>query len=233
MIVVLGDSWAKGTWRQIDNNLHEISGPGFAEYFKPARVINISQGGSSNSQQLARFDQLAELVPFQSHDEFYWVVTNPIRCIMSAWREEEQLKPWINNISSTVDQAITQVLLDFLTDLNNRAGQQDVSINLIGGLCDLTQVDFTPYSNLTAIVPSWVQLLDAEHTGSIYTTEHMVKISAVIQQDRPELLDEWLDIVEQAQSKDRLFDQLANNRLFECYHPNELAHQLLMTKLTV
>jgi hypothetical protein len=228
MIVISGDSWAVGTWREIENHQHEISGPGFVKYFEPARVVNLSIGGASNTQQLARFDQLSQMVPFRTHDEFYWVVTNPLRCIT---QQQELVEPWIRNIPGTVQQAFETLLHNFLDALNNRAVYRGITFNMIGGLCDLDSVDTDQYSNLKIAVPSWIKLLSAGHTSSMYITEHMGSISQLIHQNRPDLLTKWLDIVALAQDKDQLFQQLTKDQLFECYHPNATAHELLITRL--
>lgn len=228
MIVISGDSWAVGTWREIQDRQHEISGPGFAKYFEPARVVNLSIGGASNTQQLARFDQLSQMVPFCTHDEFYWVVTNPLRCIT---QQQELVEPWIRNIPGTVQQAFETLLNNFLNSLNNHAVYCGITFNMIGGLCDLDSVDTAQYSNLKIAVPSWTKLLSAGHASSMYITEHMGPISQLIHQHRRDLLTEWLDIVALAQDKDQLFQQLTKDQLFECYHPNATAHELLITRL--
>jgi hypothetical protein len=59
----------------------------------------------------------------------------------------------------------------------------------------------------------------------------MEPVSKLMHQHQPDLLDEWLAIVELAQAKDRLFHQLTKDQLFECYHPNATAHERLITRL--
>jgi len=220
MIVILGDSWGVGEWGK--NN--SITGPGIGQYFNLyGKVINLSEGGCSNTEQLIYFKNLLEKFTPEQHDVFYWIVTDPVRCFARQNKITDLLID-----QSTLETAIRSTLDRFLNNVNTIAQQHSIKINLIGGVCDLDTVDISKYSNLTIKVPSWGKLLDNTYASSIYDAGHIMNLGLLIKSTRPDLLDEWHLIADLAIKKADSWKQLFNKKLSnDSSHPNRYGHSIL------
>jgi hypothetical protein len=220
MIVILGDSWGVGEWGK--NN--SITGPGIGQYLNLyGKVINLSEGACSNTDQLTYFKNLLEKFTPEQHDVFYWIVTDPVRCFA---RQNKMFDLLIDQ--PTLETAIRSTLDCFLNSVNTIAEQHSIKINLIGGVCDLDTVDISKYSNLTIKVPSWGKLLDNTYASSIYDAGYMSGLGRVVKVTRPELLDEWHAIadltIKKIDSRQRLVDNGLSN---DSSHPNRRGHRIL------
>lgn len=222
MIIIMGDSWGMGEWG-IDPRLNSntITGPGIGQYFSlHDKVINLSEGGSTNTSQVQWILELLNKFKPDAGDTFYWIVTDPLRCL----KQHNKLESRFEN-AKTIDQAVREELNSFLDQINAIGIIQKIKFNLIGGRCDLNDVHVTPYENLNVVVPSWGQLLDSTYTTSIYCEDYLSDLGIILHKQRPDLLDEWNSISEMALEKRKSIDSLRKNGFIDDnIHPNRYAH---------
>lgn len=222
MIIILGDSWGMGEWG-IDPRTKEsaLTGPGIGQYFAlHDKVINLSEGGSTNTAQINWLLELLAKYKPDAADTFYWIVTDPLRCL----KQSNTLNTKFQNAVS-IDQTVRAELDLFFDQINAIGILNKITFNLIGGRCDLNDVDLTLYSNLTVAVPSWGQLLDTDYTTSIYCEDYLGDLGTIIHKQRPDLLDEWESISNIALAKRKSIDQLRSKGFInDEIHPNRYAH---------
>jgi hypothetical protein len=227
MIIIMGDSWGVGEWGPIRNPVTGqkqvgLSGPGIGQLFSlHGKVINVSQGGSDNFQQVNEFAVLLERFRPAAQDVFYWIVTDPLRNLAPAD---------IGSQGSITDFARSQ-LAAFLQQVQALAKLYDIRVNLIGGLCDLNTIDTEPGPYIHTAVTSWGQLLMPNYRASMFSDDSMAEWGPYLHSHRPDLLPEWTEITEQALQKRRSWDQLNVLGLFQYNHPTTTAHALLRNHL--
>ena len=220
MIIVIGDSWGVGEW---SSECH-LSGPGFAQYMAlHSEVFNLSVGAASNTLCLDRLESLFSRLKLCRTDTVYWVVTCPTRCIT--------IKDLLDadSLQSVIDMSLQKAL----SRANVLAANADVTINLIGGLCDLDYVDFKPYPNLHAAVPSWCKLLDADYPSfpaySNYWCELGERLSDTENDDR---MRQWIDIADKFLAKEKSWHNMQLTFFgTDGGHPDRRAHLLLRNYL--
>ena len=216
MIVIIGDSWGVGEW---DKNCN-LGGPGFGQYLMLHDcVVNLSVGAGSNTQSLNRLCKFLDKFQSDEYDTFYWIVTCPSRCINIS-----------DHLPST--KSLEQVLLDTLSQSMNRAQhiaqQRDIQINLIGGLCDLDNVDIAKFNRLNAKVPSWGSLLYDKYATSFMYPAHWPEIGETIKKSYPYHLQSWNIIADSITAKHRSWQQIFTT---DGYHPDRKGHQILHNHL--
>jgi hypothetical protein len=226
MIIISGDSWGVGEWGTDPKTKEKytLTGPGIGQLFSlHGKVINLSEGGCSNTEQLRYFRSLLKKFKPDQHDIFYWIVTDPVRCLANN-----------NNISKllidqpTLETAIRSRLDSFLNAVNTIAEQHNININLIGGVCDLDTVDISNYNRLTIKVPSWAKLLDDTYASSIFDARYMTTVGKLVKDTRPELLEEWHAISDLTLKKEIGMTRLFQNNLSDdLLHPNRYGHRIL------
>ena len=216
MIIIMGDSWGVGEWSSDKDRGLCLSGPGIGQFFSlHSKVINLSQGASDNFTQQKEFELLLLKYNPDTTDQFYWIVTDPLRNVTP----DGLLKTAVS-----IKSAVAGVLDSFLCNINAIAAKRNITINLIGGLCDLEPVS---YSNLKVVVPSWCKMFNANHTSSIFVDHTIQNLASYITTHRPDLKHEWVDLVNIALAKRQSFDYLESCGMFQCNHPTVLAHKLL------
>lgn len=191
MIIIIGDSWGVGEW---DRECC-LSGPGFGQLMMlhtSDGIVNLSAGNFSNTQAINRLELFFNRFSPNDTDTIYWVVTCPTRCVTEKY--------YIDMPGGIVDNSY-EILHKSLDRANQLAQQHNIKINLIGGLCDLDSVDVQQYSNLEMRVASWGRLLDANYHTYPIMPAYLDTLGTLLKQQRPDLLDEWIEIVEQTQSK--------------------------------
>ena len=226
MIIILGDSWGVGEWGTDPTTQQPccLTGPGIGQYCSlHGKVINLSEGGCSNTDQLEYLKELLDKFKPDHNDVFYWIVTDPVRCFAN----KDKLAQLLHD-QPTLETAIRSALDSFLHNINSLAQQHNIKINLIGGVCDLDTVDMSKYGKLTIAVPSWGKLLDNTYASSIFDAKHLIKLGQIIKDTRPDLLDEWHSITDIAITKENSLAQLHNNNLSnDSCHPNRYGHKIL------
>lgn len=222
MIIIMGDSWGMGEWG-IDPQSKQsaITGPGIGQYFAlHDKVINLSEGGSTNTAQITWLLELLVKYTPDASDTFYWIVTDPLRCLKQTNTLDNKFRD-----AATIEQTVRAELDSFFDQVNAIGILNKITFNLIGGRCDLNDVNLTPYTNLTLAVPSWGQLLDSTYTTSIYCEDYLGDLGAVLYKHRPNLLSEWTAISNVALAKRKSIDRLKQKGFInDEIHPNRYAH---------
>jgi hypothetical protein len=153
LYIVTGDSWGVGEW----NPACELSGPGFADLMRlHGQVTNLCFGGGSNEISLNNLENFLEKFTADSSDTIFWVVTCPSRsCTLEH----------ILNCESSYVELFSELLEISFQHASNLASRHNVEINLIGGLCDLDNLDIR-YNNLKVEIASISALLCKDYKPS-------------------------------------------------------------------
>jgi hypothetical protein len=120
------------------------------------------------------------------------------------------------------------VLDKFFSKANQLAKDNNIYIKLIGGVCDLNDVNISQYSNLEMCVASWGTLLDKSYATSLLW--HMDQLATVVRTTRPDLLPEWLELADQVINKTDSMKKMSPEHFVD-WHPNRLAHRILRDHL--
>lgn len=220
MVIFTGGSWAVGEWK-----FDKLSGPGVAHYFNICSgqpVLNLSSSSIGNIAQVQRIQDLLGRYTPDAHDQFYWLVHNPLVDVPVEQIYQGQ--------TSLID-SITGILHTQLAFANQVAKNYKITIQLIGASCDLNDVQIDQYNHLRTILPSWGKLLNSEFPASIFShqTDRLPELHNALSQHRPELLEEFDLIRGQAFSKRRAM--VASTDMFHSFHPTSLAHEQLSNHL--
>jgi len=226
MIIISGASWGMGEWGTDPKTKQSCSltGPGIGDLCSlHEKVINLSEGGASNTQQLKYFKNLMKKFKPGPEDVFYFITIDPMRCFAN---ENSIAKLLIDQ--PNLETAIRTKLNSFLNALNVEAEKQNIDINLIGGNCDLDTVDISKWPRLTVKVPSWGKLLDDTYASSIFRAQYMPDVGKLIKDTRLDLLDEWYAISNLTIQKENSMQRLVRNNLSDDgVHPNRYGHRIL------
>jgi len=212
MIIIIGDSWGVGEWDK-DYNL---SGPGFGQYLMlHARVVNLSVGSGSNTQSLDRLSEFLNKFQADEYDTFYWIVTCPGRCIDLS----DHLP-----LTKSLEQVFLDSLFQSLARAQCMAQEHSIQINLIGGLCDLDDIDIAEFDRLNAKVPSWGSLLiDKYITCSMYP-ENWPELGKTIKKSYPYHLQSWNTIADKIIAKNHCWQGIFTT---DGAHPTRHGHKIL------
>ena len=218
MIIIIGDSWGVGEWGRDYN----ISGPGFGQLLLSSTgVINLSIPGGSNHSLLDRLEDLLSRYRPSKDDRFFWVFTCPGRDVSVDFFLSLNGTSMIDSIKSLTQEILKRG--DLL------AQNYDINIEIIGGLADLNDIDFSDYKNLLVPVPSWGRLLyQGYHQFFFHSIEYWEEVGDLIKNNRPEYFSEWEYISSNMISKHRSWWEMRNNYFStDGCHPNREAHQIL------
>ena len=207
MIVITGASFAL---HEYDDD-SSISGPGIGQYLSlNNEVFVIAKAAASNTLALNKLQDFLEMMNNDfSSDTFYWLVTDPTRCI------EDNLKALVGSDPSSL---LKETLNNSLERANDLAKKFNITINLVGAECDLPCVE---YSNLTVAVKSWGQLLENNWpVGLTYDIDSW-------KQKLP-TSDKLVDILENINNKYSVMNQ---SKWFKALHPTSKAHLKLAFEL--
>lgn len=206
MIVICGCSWGVGEWSESG----AIAGAGIAQYFSFwSPVVNLARAGSTNLTQARMLEEFLTRYNPAPDDVCYWMVTEICRDVTKIGTSP------VETVNATLHQFLTQA---------NELGKR-IRIELIGGVCDLNDVDIAQYPNLSIAVPSWSQLYDPQYPASRYDRiDYALAVQATTAQQKTEI--EWLD--NQGKQKMQALKTLPS---FRASHPNTTAHLDLRNKL--
>jgi hypothetical protein len=216
MIIIIGDSWGVGEWGIHNNKYYCMTGPGIGQYISLHNTVtNLSVGAASNTCSLNRLEHFFKRFTVEkTEDTVYWIVTDPLRCMPTPFAIDKA-----ESIKTTVEFFLNQSL----SYANSIAKQNQISINLIGGLCDIDNINLSNYSELNIVVPSWGKLIDAEYCSSVYC------YSEIWQQLGKTLTDatkkeEWIHLTNYCKQK-----QYSASKIFltDGHHPDSASHRLL------
>jgi len=216
MIIIIGDSWGIGEWDKDCN----LGGPGFGQYLMlHDRVVNLSVGSGSNTQSLDRLSEFLNKFQADEYDTFYWIVTCPSRCIDLG-----------DHLPSA--KSLELVFLDSLFQSLDRAQciaqEHSIEINLIGGLCDLDNVDITEFTRLAAKVPSWGRLLYDKYATSPTYPNNWPEIGRTIKKSDPHHLQSWHNIANTIIAKNQSWRKIFHT---DGSHPDRDGHKKLHNHL--
>jgi hypothetical protein len=223
--IIVGDSWAVGEWGfdGTSGSHYNIVGPSFGSYTsKWYNVINLGRGGNSNRDSLITLESFLNQFTPLDKDSFYFIVTDPLRDL--------DYKSFLLSIQTTLYQSIMELVIKDLTTLDKIAKQHNIVVNLIGGLCDLTDLDVAVFTNLKSLIPSWIQIHHAEHVSSVINEEYWAELGKNVKQYRSDLLEEWInlsDVVEkqyQLTEKSQYFRKEILTIETDGCHPNRHSH---------
>ena len=127
MIIISGDSWGVGEWGTdpATKEKFTITGPGIGQLFSMhGKVINLSEGGCSNSDQLRYFRNFLKRFTVAQDDVFYWIVSDPIRC---PARRNQLSKLLVDQ--PNLETAVRSRLDSFLNAVDFEAKKQNININ--------------------------------------------------------------------------------------------------------
>lgn len=212
MIIIIGDSWGVGEWDRTG-----LSGPGIGQYLMlHDQVINLSVGAASNSLCLDRLQYLLDRYSVDPYDSIYWIVTCPTRC----WRD-------FSCLIQTEIGLRNQVLLhmhSLFERADQLAGKHNAKINLIGGLCDIDELDVGRYANLQIVIGSWGRLIDESYETDLLAPADWHTLGIAIRTQRPDLFQEWMCMTDRILAK-----QACQRRLFskDACHPDRFHHRML------
>ena len=208
-ILIGGDSWGLGEWDWDPD--HRIVHKGITQYFNDdgyQEVFNCSAGGSSNKEAI---DRLAYVIADYNPDYIFWFQTDPIR----------DLRPYTDYIIKSYQQLVDdhETLINTTYRKLNSLG---VQIHCIGGCSKLNLMLLEQYSNLTALIPSCIELLTDRKHPEFWCT------------DWASSLDPELDY----ESTNLLYDMFCNPPLNleqnypkffkpDGYHPNRHGHRVI------
>lgn len=230
MIILSGDSWGLGGFSNKSIGKGMLGGPGFINYvnlhhsgditsFNFGTTVNLSCGGLGNVFNLEALKKFLKKYSPDETDQFFFIVTDPMRCVTT-----EDLLQQVSSANS-LKLIVETVIHKFLTNLNALATEYNIKIQLIGGLCDLNEVNFSSYTNLIKRIPSWGQLIDIAYPVSIYSSGKLIELGKTLCRENPALLDEWANIVDCTRSKHNWTQ--SNPRYFLQDHPTAEGHRLL------
>ena len=216
MIIIIGDSWGVGEW---DKNFN-LSGPGFGQYLMlHDRVVNLSVGGGSNTQSLDRLSEFLSKFQADEYDTFYWIVTCPSRCI----NIRDHLA-----LSESLEQVFLNSLFQSLARAQCMAQEHSIQINLIGGLCDLDNVNISEFYRLDAKVPSWGSLLYDKYASSPMYPDNWPEIGEIIKKSYPYHLQSWNTIADAIIEKNQSWRRIFHT---DGFHPDREGHKKLHNHL--
>jgi hypothetical protein len=209
MIIFIGDSWGVGEWQVDKNNCGYISGPSVGQYFSlNNRVINLCVGGTSNTLAIDRLEDLLRKFTPDSYDTFYWLVTDPLRCVEAQFY----------TIEHDIEAFILERLHTAFYRINELGKKYNITINLIGGLCDLDSVSVSEYTNLQMTVPSWGKIISENYPSSVYAC--VPEVQNIKNLDK----ESYIKLSNKCLEK-RYFMQRTSG--FSCEHPDSTSHRLL------
>jgi len=218
MIVIIGDSWGVGEWGTEGDRGMALAGPGIAQLLNyNFDVVNLSKGGGSNLLGLTLLEKFLSRFCPDNRDEFYWIVTEPMRDIAITD---------LLNVTGIKTHTMT-VLTDSFSKVNYLAKQCNIKINLIGGWCDIDPAWVDDFSNLKVVVSSWGSIVHKNYPGSIFGDMNLEKLGTELKTRNSSLMAEWLDIVDQVNSKIETWKKFG----WKSHHPDRYAHRILRDRL--
>jgi hypothetical protein len=165
-VFVAGLSWAMGEWQG-----PEVQHGGIQEYFAEAgyKVINSAKPRVYHQRINQILDQkLTE--SYQPGDLIFWVQADPLLDLIVPERTEmgilkSRASIALPNFSQQIQSAggIKQLILKqqntIYQELNAIAAKHNTQVYCIGGTFNINQHVVKPYTQLTAVAPSWINLL--------------------------------------------------------------------------
>lgn len=215
MVIFTGGSWGVGEWK-----FNALSGLGVAHYFNEHETtVNLCRSGISSATQLDNLQEFLGRYNLKETDSVYWLVHNPLVGIETCDLYQN---------CTTLENSITDQVYRQLAMANDLAHQHNIVIHLVGASCDLNTIDMSRFDRLLLKVPSWGKLLVDTYPVSIisHQADHLINLKDELTKHRPDLLDEYFNVLSSAAFKKRRFMQ-NNEDMFHSFHPTSLGHRKL------
>jgi hypothetical protein len=212
MIIIIGDSWGVGEYDKTGN----LNGPGFGQYLMLHNdVVNLSKGAGSNSMSLHHLKNFISRFTVNENDRIFWIVTCPTRCV--------NLQYFIESERSILE--LSHDLLETSLDQAQRLCEHyNVTIDLIGGLCDLPALDTTTRPGLKIQIPSWGRFIDSNYVTSMIDPDWWISFGEILKTQKSQRLSEWVSISQTLISKHHSMSAIFKT---DGYHPDRSAHRAL------
>jgi hypothetical protein len=213
MIVIIGDSWGVGEWGVESTRSMAINGPGIAQFLNyNFNVLNLSKSSGSNLLGLDLLDKFLSRYQPDNTDEFYWIVTEPIR--------DTAVTDLLDIVG--IESHLMNVLTQSFTTADQLAKKHNVNIKLIGGWCDIEPNWIDRFSTLKVVVPSWGSIVHKNYPRSIFGTTNLRELKITYTNNSSQK-SEWLDIVEKVDAK---IDTWKTSG-WRAMHPDRYSHRKL------
>ena len=215
-IIITGCSWSAGVWSN-DHLSYRIIHGGISQMLTDHgyNVINLSQPGSDNWGLLSPLDAALRVNPHHNIVNVFFIQTDIIR-------SPSLQTP--TNLRTLAISEINNLYIDLYTKLNQIGIENNMVIDLIGGLTDVT-VDLTIFKHLNLACQSWSQLIDSTLPLTPVTDcrglEEAIRYTNFLPKEKLTLLTE---------SALARMDFIKDNQNWfypDGKHPNKQAHQLL------
>lgn len=209
-IIITGCSWGAGVWSH-DHLSYRIIHGGISQMLTDYgyNVINLSQPGSDNLGLLYPLDAALRINQHHNIVNVFFIQTDIIR---SPFLQTQDISE------------INDLYIDLYTKLNQIGIKNNMVIDVIGGLTDVT-VDLTIFKHLNLVCQSWSQLIDSTLPLTPVTDcrdlEEAIKYNKFLPKEKLMLLTE---------SALARMDFIKDNQNWfypDGMHPNKQAHQLL------
>jgi hypothetical protein len=156
-IVLVGDSWGCGEW---DNTAFAAPcHPGLTEYLSDQYVVkNLSRSGNSLWQICYTLESFLDRIGDEKETAYVVIQTDAMR--------EQNCQDFDVNYMESCQTAnsllmVYQMLLEkFYFKLQNIGDRYNITIHLIGGLCDVFTEGVAGLNRINVLCSSWVSLID-------------------------------------------------------------------------
>jgi hypothetical protein len=241
-IFVAGLSWAMGEWAGA-----EVVHGGIQQYFSEAgyQVVNSAKPRTYHQKINQILDQkLTE--SYQPGDVIFWIQADPLtdliipeKISMYALKSNNILPKFSQQIQQAggLKNLVVKQQQEIYSKLNQTAQQYNTQIYCIGGTFNINQDVMSEFTNLVALVPSWIYLLlnhFSEHSrcqdqtfGVVHTWDPAIIDFSMFNKEFKNLVS-----AEAAELIDNL--KLFREDPFQPdgIHPNKQAHRVLFDYLT-
>ena len=233
MIVIVGDSWGKGAWKNTDASLLLIHG-GLGQFLleSGSRVVNLSRGGGRNYESVSRLDSfLYEPNGFRSQVE-------KIIVFQTEWQRD-----WEDNVyeyqkfNYNYEIIKQRALARFYYKLSAISQDVNLPIHVIGGASDTIWLDKfeQEYPGVKIVCQSFTNLL----INNIHRIDNpvfscwMPKTRLLVESAKNYLtsgdLSKLLDDMDAAENRKKQLITLSQQGLVgdDRNHPTQEAHKIL------
>jgi len=234
-LLITGCSWACGEWDNAQETKELIvSHPGITNYLSENFVVtNIAKPGGSNwTSCYAIENYLRHVISPKDKLEIIVFQTDPLRTALAEVFDVGYTK-LINDAADL--RGLHQTLVEiFYIKLNFIAESHNCNIHVVGGLTDLDLEILSLYPRLVALCPSWIKLLNNQHTPSaIPLIFNHRSVELCKKQNRLDLCDELFSA-----SESNFFEaeQLMESDMFGPaygdFHPSRKGHKIIAEYIT-
>lgn len=229
-LLIFGDSWSLGTWRQAEENQLELDDPGLGKILEDSfSVVNLSKGYSSNWQMLyTLWNYLDKIESVDNQSKIILFQTDAFRSRLSEKFDVDY--PKIYQQSTGLENFYESLIEIFYIKLNQVAEQFNTKIYLSGTNADVHTGLIEQFPNLVPMCVSWIKLVEPAHKPSVIPLLFDRDFLKTAKSYNITLCKEIMDYSDESFSKfmslleNKHFD---NPKAFGDFHPNLLGHKVM------